>query len=293
MAAQLWMLRHGEAVPHDSKPDHDRELTPRGRAQSEPAGRALAALGVEFSACYASPKVRAWETATLACQALNVRPGARGRAGQRLQPPRRAHAAGRARRRTSSSSATSRSFSQVVYDFTGARVDFKKGGVVALEAARTAGSCSSLLRPRELEAIAPRVNGPGPLGSSAARMTASATSARVCSDASQHELLGVVRLAAARAEAVDRERDGGGEVARVATRRRGPRARSGGRAARSRAPAAGPWPPRPACRASGGSAPPPGARRCARRGCGPARPRSRRGRPRARRSRARRGRGRR
>ena len=44
MAPQLWMLRHGEAVPHDSKPDFDRELTPRGRAQSEAAGRALAAL---------------------------------------------------------------------------------------------------------------------------------------------------------------------------------------------------------------------------------------------------------
>jgi len=46
MAPQLWMLRHGEAVPHDSKPDFDRELTPRGRAQSEAAGRALAAWAV-------------------------------------------------------------------------------------------------------------------------------------------------------------------------------------------------------------------------------------------------------
>ena len=72
MAPQLWMLRHGEAVPHDSKPDPERELTPRGRAQSEAAGRALAALNEEFDACYASPKVRAWETASLACKALNV-----------------------------------------------------------------------------------------------------------------------------------------------------------------------------------------------------------------------------
>jgi len=46
------------------------------------------------------------------------------------------------------------SFSQVVYDFTGARVDFKKGGVFALEATRTGGTLLVALRPRELEAIA-------------------------------------------------------------------------------------------------------------------------------------------
>ena len=52
---QLWLLRHGEAVPHDSKPDFDRELTPRGERQSVAAGQALARLGLEFGACYTSP----------------------------------------------------------------------------------------------------------------------------------------------------------------------------------------------------------------------------------------------
>ena len=74
MASQLWLLRHGEAVPHDSKPDPERELTPRGRKQSEAAGAALAALGIEFAACYTSPKVRARETAALACERLNIDP---------------------------------------------------------------------------------------------------------------------------------------------------------------------------------------------------------------------------
>ena len=46
------------------------------------------------------------------------------------------------------------SFSQVVYDFTSGRVDFKKGGVAAIEAKRTSGELLVLLRPRELEAIA-------------------------------------------------------------------------------------------------------------------------------------------
>src|SRR3954453_10939281 len=74
MSPQLWLLRHGEAVPHDSKPDHERELTPRGRRQSEAAGAALAALNVEFAACYTSPKLRARETAELASAHLNIEP---------------------------------------------------------------------------------------------------------------------------------------------------------------------------------------------------------------------------
>src|SRR5690349_22355101 len=65
MAQQLWMLRHGEAVPHDTKPDAERELTPRGRRQADAAGAALAALGEKIAVCYTSPKVRALETAEL------------------------------------------------------------------------------------------------------------------------------------------------------------------------------------------------------------------------------------
>jgi len=41
-------------------------------------------------------------------------------------------------------------FSQVVHDFTGARVDFKKGGIAAVDG----GELIVLLRPRELESLA-------------------------------------------------------------------------------------------------------------------------------------------
>jgi phosphohistidine phosphatase len=154
MAPQLWMLRHGEAVPHDSKPDPERELTPRGRAQSEAAGRALAALNEEFDACYSSPKLRAWETASLACQSLNIEPvreDALADGFNRVDalalldahPDKKILIVGH-----------EPSFSQVVYDFTGARIDFKKGGVAALNPRRTSAELLVLLRPRELEAIA-------------------------------------------------------------------------------------------------------------------------------------------
>jgi phosphohistidine phosphatase len=156
MAAQLWLLRHGEAVPHESKPDTDRELTARGERQAVAAGEALARLGVEFAACYTSPKIRARDTARLACQALNVVPHqvdaladgfdvddawelVLGEDGEDAKVLAIGH---------------NPSFAQVVHDLTGGRVDFKKGGVVAIRMDRTASELLVALRPREVETIA-------------------------------------------------------------------------------------------------------------------------------------------
>jgi phosphohistidine phosphatase len=155
MAPQLWMLRHGEAVPHDSKPDADRELTPRGRRQADAAGAALAALNEEFAACYTSPKVRARETAELACAHLNIEPVeeaslANGFSRVDALALLDAHDAD-AKVLVVGHEPT---FSQVVYDFTGARVDFKKGGIAAIRASRSSGQLLALMRPRELEALA-------------------------------------------------------------------------------------------------------------------------------------------
>ena len=160
MAPQLWMLRHGEAVPHDSKPDADRELTPRGRRQAEAAGAALAALNEEFTACYSSPKVRAWQTAELACARLNIEPVreeslANGFTRVDALALFEAHDADAKLLIVGHEP----SFSQVVYDFTGARVDFKKGGLANLKASRTAGQLLALLRPKETEALGEALRG--------------------------------------------------------------------------------------------------------------------------------------
>lgn len=156
MAPQLWLLRHGEAVPHDSKPDDDRELTARGERQAVAAGAALARLGVELSACYTSPKVRARDTARLACEALKLGPEeaaqladgfAREHALELLAPhggDARVLAVGH-----------EPSLSEVVHDLTGARVDFKKGGLAAIRVEPGGvGELLVLLRPRELESLA-------------------------------------------------------------------------------------------------------------------------------------------
>ena len=69
----IYLLRHGDAEDGDGD-DAARRLTEKGERQARTAGRALAALDAKIDACLASPKVRAAETARLACQALGVEP---------------------------------------------------------------------------------------------------------------------------------------------------------------------------------------------------------------------------
>jgi phosphohistidine phosphatase len=155
MAQQLWLLRHGEAEPHGAREDADRRLTPRGERQAAAAGEALAALSVEFAAAYTSPRVRALDTARLACEALGVEAvvedGLSGGWG-----------AGDARSLLAGHDADDRvlvvghepDFSQVVFDLTGGRIDLKKGGVAAVRVDGTRSELFDLLRPKELEGLA-------------------------------------------------------------------------------------------------------------------------------------------
>src|SRR5690348_1661644 len=70
VALVIWFLRHGDA--EDGAPDFERKLTEKGRRQASDAGATLAALGVQLDICLASPRVRARETAELACRRLDV-----------------------------------------------------------------------------------------------------------------------------------------------------------------------------------------------------------------------------
>ena len=155
MAKQLWLLRHGEAVPHDSKPDDERELTARGERQAGAAGAALARLGVEFAAIYTSPKVRAADTAKLAAESLNVDPEVEDVLGDGFERDDALELLGRhhgdARVLVVGHDP---SFTQIVYDLTGARADFKKGAVAAIRIRGREGELIALLRPRELESLA-------------------------------------------------------------------------------------------------------------------------------------------
>lgn len=70
---KLWVLRHGEAVPHGSRPhDSERELTDHGR--EEVLRSAALLIGQPLTAIYASPYLRAQQTAQLVREALGFEP---------------------------------------------------------------------------------------------------------------------------------------------------------------------------------------------------------------------------
>jgi phosphohistidine phosphatase len=151
MARQLWLLRHGEAEPHDAGSDDERRLTARGEDQARSAGRALAAMEIVFQAVYTSPKVRARDTARLACEAL-------GAEAMEHAPLREGFGADDALELLHADERIlvvghEPDFSQVVHDLTGARIDMKKGGVAGVRMDGTRGELIVLLRPRELDRI--------------------------------------------------------------------------------------------------------------------------------------------
>ena len=69
---KLWVLRHGEAEPHGTRPDSERALTAHGR--EEVLRSAAKLIGQPISAIYASPYLRAQETAMLVREALGFEP---------------------------------------------------------------------------------------------------------------------------------------------------------------------------------------------------------------------------
>ena len=156
MAQQLWFLRHGEAEPHDARPDADRRLTERGEEQSRGAGRALSALEIPFQLVLTSPRIRALDTARLACQELgNDFVVDDALSSDFAVADALALATGAGEDKRVLFVGHDPDFTQVVFDLTGARVDLKKGGVAGvrmLGAGR--GELLVLLRPRELALIA-------------------------------------------------------------------------------------------------------------------------------------------
>ncbi len=143
----IYLLRHGDAeVGHGD--DAARRLSKKGERQSLNAGRAIAAMEITIDACIASTRVRAIDTAYLACNALNLVP----------QPTD----ALRGGPFDASELTAGRGdvllvghepdFSNEIAWMTGARVKLKKGGLAIL----AQNTLHALLRPADLELIADR-----------------------------------------------------------------------------------------------------------------------------------------
>jgi phosphohistidine phosphatase len=141
----IWLLRHGDAA--EGSPDAERPLTDKGRAQSRAAGAALKAIGVELDACLTSPKVRAAETARLACEQL-------GDVEPKLEPklaggPFDADALAAGLGDDVLLVGHDPDFSAAVHSLTGAQVRMKKGGLAGIDR----GELIVLMRPRELKQL--------------------------------------------------------------------------------------------------------------------------------------------
>ena len=141
----IWLLRHGEAEDLASD-DASRRLTPKGERQSRAAGAALAALGADIETCLTSPKARAEQTARIACESLGIEvevtDALRGGDFDAAEV-----AAGRGNCLLVGHEPD---FSRAVALATGARVDFKKGGIAAIDGA----TLKALLRPDQIKRIA-------------------------------------------------------------------------------------------------------------------------------------------
>ena len=140
----IWLLRHGEA--EDGEPDSERRLTKKGERQARAAGAALAAVGANVDACLTSPKVRADQTAKLACEPLGV---------EARHEPRLAGGPFDAEQLAAGLGDVllvghDPDFSMAIHTLTGAQVRMKKGGLAGLDR----GELMVLLRPREIEAMA-------------------------------------------------------------------------------------------------------------------------------------------
>jgi phosphohistidine phosphatase len=141
----IWLLRHGEA--EDGSPDAERKLTEKGEHQSRMVGVALKRLGVELDACLASPKVRAADTARLACEELGVDVQLAPKlAGGPFDADELAAGLGDHVMLVGHDP----DFSMAVHTLTGAQVRMKKGGLAGVDR----GELKVLLRPAELEAMA-------------------------------------------------------------------------------------------------------------------------------------------
>jgi phosphohistidine phosphatase len=141
----IYLLRHGDAEDLEGD-DAARRLTAKGERQARAAGRALAALGAGIDTCLASQKVRAAETARLACESLGIEPEAtaelRGGGFDAL-----ALAAGRGEVLLVGHEPD---FSDEVARLTGGRVKLRKGGLAIVDGS----TLVALLRPADLKAIA-------------------------------------------------------------------------------------------------------------------------------------------
>jgi phosphohistidine phosphatase len=140
----LWLLRHADAA--DGVPDDQRPLTELGVRQARAAGVALERLGTTLEVCLSSPKLRATQTAELACEPL----GLPVTVDSRLSGEPFDVADLTAGFEDAMLVGHDPSFTLTLHELTGAQARMSKGGLAAINK----GELIMLMRPHELFALA-------------------------------------------------------------------------------------------------------------------------------------------
>lgn len=141
----IYLLRHGDAEDGNGD-DTARRLTAKGQRQAKAAGEALAALDTNVDACLTSPKVRAVDTARIACAALGLEP----EIAEELRGGPFDSLALSAGRGDTLLVGHEPDFSGEIARLTGAKVKLRKGGLAIVDG----NTLVALLRPKDLAAIA-------------------------------------------------------------------------------------------------------------------------------------------
>lgn len=136
----LWLLRHAEAA--EGHPDDARPLTERGRSDARAVGLAIQRMGIELDHCLTSPKLRALQTAQLACAPQGLQPTPQPELARDGYDPERL-ALGLGQTLIVGHNPT---ISHVLRELTGARVRMAPGGLAGVQG----GELKLLLTPAQM-----------------------------------------------------------------------------------------------------------------------------------------------
>jgi phosphohistidine phosphatase len=145
----IYLLRHGDAEDGNGD-DAARRLTSKGEGQAKAAGQALATLDAGIDSCLTSPKVRAADTARLACRALGLEP----EIAEQLRGGPFDSLALCAGHGNVLLVGHEPDFSTEIARLTGANVKLRKGGLAIVDAS----TLLALMRPQDLARMAERSN---------------------------------------------------------------------------------------------------------------------------------------
>jgi phosphohistidine phosphatase len=130
---EIYLMRHGEAS-YDTATDEARPLTDFGLERSRKTGKLLRRLGVEFHAIYASPRVRALQTAECVAESYGLAVTTRPELDFDFDLPRfKALLEGKSDRTVLLLVGHNPSISEVLEVVTGAVVDLGKGAVARVD----------------------------------------------------------------------------------------------------------------------------------------------------------------